>query len=91
MQIVTLPARDRPGRIGFVVGRKVLPRAVDRNRFKRVLREFLRAASADIAAFDVVIRVKRPVSRDAVDVAASEAVALVRKAIDKPLTAAAPR
>lgn len=91
MQIVSTPARGQPGRVGFVVGRKVLSRAIDRNRFKRVLREFLRSESAALAAFDVVIRVKRPVSRDALDAAAAEAVGLVRRAIAKPAAAGSTR
>jgi ribonuclease P protein component len=81
VQIISAPATQRPGRVGFVVGRKVLPRAVDRNRLKRMLREFLRAARSDLAAFDVVIRLKRPVARDALPEVASEAAVLIRNAV----------
>ncbi len=69
--------------MGFVVGRRALRRAVDRNRLKRLLREFIRACNADIRAFDLVIRLKRPVTRQALPEVAAEAAALVRAAITK--------
>lgn len=81
VQIVTAPAAKRTGRVGFVVGRKVLARAVDRNRLKRVLREFLRSSRPDVGTFDLVIRLKRPVTREALPEVAHEAAALIRKAI----------
>ena len=76
---VTVNGGDAGGRYGFVVGRKVLSRAVDRNRFKRIVRERMRALADAAARFDLVIRVKRPVARDAVDAAAHEAAALIER------------
>lgn len=61
MQVVSVPAAKPLGRAGFVVGRKALPRAVDRNRLKRLLREMLRAVRPEATALDLVIRLKRPV------------------------------
>lgn len=88
MQIVSAPANHRSGRVGFVVGRKVLPRAVDRNRLKRLLREFLRASRRDVGAFDLVIRLKRPVTAQALPEVAREAATLIREAIQiAPATA----
>ena len=84
MQIVTAPAAQRIGRVGFVVGRKVLARAVDRNRLKRVLREFLRSSRPAVGAFDLVIRLKRPVTREALVEVANEAAALIRAAVNAP-------
>ena len=75
------PAAPLPGRTGFVVGRKSLRRAVDRNRLKRVLREFLRASRAELAPFDLVIRLKHRATRDTVAEVADEAIALIRQAI----------
>ena len=47
MQLVSVRAAKPLGRAGFVVGRKALPRAIDRNRLKRLLREMLRTARPD--------------------------------------------
>lgn len=46
-------ATDGP-RLGLAVSKKALPHAVDRNRFKRIVRESFRAA-LDLPACDVVI------------------------------------
>jgi ribonuclease P protein component len=73
------PAEAPAGRYGFVVGRRAMKRAVDRNRFKRVVRERLRALATDVAGYDLVIRVKRPVARDCVEAAAADAIALVER------------
>jgi ribonuclease P protein component len=80
VQIISAPANQRPGRVGFVVGRKVLPRAVDRNRLKRLLREFLRASRREVRAFDLVVRLKRPVTAQTLSEVAREAAALIREA-----------
>jgi ribonuclease P protein component len=81
VQVVFLPASFPPeapsGRFGFVVGRKAVRRAVDRNRFKRVVREHLRRIRERVSGLDLVIRVKRPLNGSGVDAAAAEAVALV--------------
>ena len=81
VQIVIAPSGVAGGRTGFVVGRKSLPRAVDRNRLKRMLREFLRVSRRELAAFDLVIRVKRPVTREQLPTVAAEAIALIGQAI----------
>jgi ribonuclease P protein component len=79
VQLVFSPATDPGGgRHGFVVGRKVVKRAVDRNRFKRLVRERLRRFEPPWP-YDVVIRMKRPVERGGVDPAAMEAVALLER------------
>jgi ribonuclease P protein component len=81
VQIVIAPAASESGRVGFVVGRKSMRRAVDRNRLKRIMREFVRSSRSELARFDVVIRVKRLVTRDTLAQAAEEAVALIRQAV----------
>ncbi len=43
-------------RLGLIVGKRMLPRAVDRNRAKRVIRESFRQA-CDLPAMDIVVRV----------------------------------
>ena len=82
MQLVYVPAApvEAPaGRYGFVVGRRAMKRAVDRNRFKRVVRERLRALADEVARYDLVIRVRRPVARDCVDAAAADAIVLIER------------
>jgi ribonuclease P protein component len=41
-----------------VVSSRFLPRAVDRNRFKRIVREAFRTRRAELPACDVLIRLK---------------------------------
>lgn len=54
-------------------------RAVDRNRFKRVVRERLRAGANAFGDYDIVIRVKRPVARVDIEAAAAEALDLLNR------------
>jgi len=77
LQLIATAAATAPGRAGFVVGRKVLPRAVDRNRLKRCVREALRAARPALEAVDLIVRVKRPLAREEINAAAAEAATLV--------------
>jgi ribonuclease P protein component len=44
-------------RLGLIVPKRVFPRAVDRNRMKRVLRELFRAQQARLGSCDILIRV----------------------------------
>ena len=59
LQLIAAPAGAPPGRVGYVVGRKAFPRAVDRNRVRRLLREAVRRARPGIEAFDMILRAKR--------------------------------
>ncbi len=56
------PETVRASRLGIVVAKKQLPRAVDRNRAKRLLREAFRAC-ADLfpAGWDVILVARRSV------------------------------
>lgn len=80
VQVIAAPAALPIGRFGLVVGRKSLSRAVDRNRFKRLVREALRARRDESAAYDVIVRLKGPVKRSAVDDAARDAVQVLARA-----------
>lgn len=51
------------GRLGLVVAKKHLKRAVDRNAFKRVVRTQFRLAQQDLIGIDIVI-LARPGSKD---------------------------
>lgn len=43
-------------RLGVVVGKKLLKRAVDRNRLKRIVREQFRLLRKDLPAVDLIVR-----------------------------------
>ena len=68
--------------MGFVIGRKSMPRAVDRNRLRRRLREVVRTARPAILAYDVILRVRRAVSVKEIDDATREGSTLVRRLLD---------
>ena len=46
-------------RVGFVTSKKKIKRAVDRNRFRRVIRDCLRRNHSDIKAVDYVVIAKK--------------------------------
>ena len=77
MQLVAAAAAQTPGRVGYVIGRKTLPRAVDRNRLRRCLREAVRAMRPSLASYDVILRVKNVANRTELDAAVSEAAGLL--------------
>ena len=63
---------DAPPRLGLAVSRKVDPRAVGRNRIKRVLRDAFRALRPDLAGGRYVV-VARPAAAAATSAALREA------------------
>jgi ribonuclease P protein component len=71
LQLIAAPAARSPGRVGYVIGRKSIRNAVDRNRLRRRLRESVRAVRPAVEAFDVILRVRRPLAR--ADIAAANA------------------
>jgi ribonuclease P protein component len=77
LQLIVAPAPATGGRIGYIIGRKVAPRAVDRNRMRRKLREAVRARADAIREHDVVLRVTRAGNRAEQDAAALEAARLL--------------
>ena len=81
MQLVAAPAARTAGRIGYVIGRKTLPRAVDRNRLRRRLREVVRALRPALAAYDVILRVKKVANPSELNAAVTEAASLLAELI----------
>ena len=77
--MIAAPAAQVPGRVGYVIGRKAMPRAVDRNRLRRRLRERVRASRPAVLRYDIILRVRRSVSRGDIEAAVNESVALLRK------------
>jgi ribonuclease P protein component len=90
LQVVAAPARARPGRVGFVIGRKALKSAVARNRVRRVLRVVVSEARPAAEGFDMILRLKRGGTPREVDAIAAEARVLLAALIDEH-TRSAPR
>jgi ribonuclease P protein component len=52
-------------RLGMVIAKRLLPRAVDRNRIKRCVRETFRLQRQDLPACDFVVRlIAKPIAGD---------------------------
>jgi ribonuclease P protein component len=47
-------------RLGLVVPKKIYPKAVQRNKTKRIIREFFRRKGDDLSGMDIVIRLTSP-------------------------------
>ena len=81
LQLIVAPAPASGGRIGYIIGRKVSARAVDRNRIRRKLREAVRAQPGAIGRYDVVLRVNRARNKVEQDAAALEAARLLAELV----------
>gem|GEM_PF-1699608 len=57
MQLYSLPSNVGP-RLAVVVARRVLHRAVDRNRFKRLVREVFRTQQHKLVPMDFIVRAR---------------------------------
>lgn len=77
VQVIAAPAATGVGRAGYVIGRKTLPRAVDRNFLRRRFRESVRALRPALDGFDVILRLKRAADRSEQQAAALEAAQLL--------------
>ena len=60
MALVRLSTRGHP-RLGLVVSKKNVKRAVDRNRFKRLVRESVRLRQDHLPSVDIVVLARRGV------------------------------
>jgi len=58
VQLLFAPAPESAGRFACVIGAKQVPRAVDRNRLKRMLREAIRVRRPSLQSFDVIVRLR---------------------------------
>jgi ribonuclease P protein component len=79
LQLVAAPADHQPGRIGFIIGRRSIPLAVDRNRLRRRLRVAVAAARPAASGYDMILRVRQPIARQDIRAAADEAAALLAR------------
>jgi ribonuclease P protein component len=77
LQLLAIRAIAGSGRVGYVIGKKLLGRAVDRNRLKRKLREAIRVRRPAMNAFDLVLRLRQPCAAAEVAGVAADAAALL--------------
>ena len=59
MQVHSMPNDSGP-RLGVIAGRHAWPRAVDRNRFRRLARETFRLMQNRLQQRDYLVRVRNP-------------------------------
>lgn len=59
LQLHSLPSASGP-RLGVIAGRHAWPRAVDRNRFRRLVRETFRLLQHHLQPRDYLIRARGP-------------------------------
>jgi ribonuclease P protein component len=59
MQLHSMPSNCGP-RLGVIVGRHAWPRAVDRNRFRRLVREAFRLLQHRLEQRDYIVRARNP-------------------------------
>jgi len=77
LQMISTAAVRDCGRVGIVIGSKALPRAVDRNRVRRMLRVRLNDARPGIERYDLVLRLKKSAPRADFRLIADEATQLL--------------
>ena len=77
LQILAVPTSSTTGRVGYVIGKKLLGRAVDRNRLKRMLREAIRGRRQALDSFDLIVRLRQPCPAAELGSVAAEAAALL--------------
>lgn len=81
-QILARPNRiDGIARLGIIVGRRTAPRAVDRARARRIIREAFRSIRTRLGSVDVVVRVKLVVSAEIKDQAREEIKSLFSRVL----------
>ncbi len=59
MQVHSMPSDSGP-RLGVIAGRHAWPRAVDRNRFRRLVRETFRLLQHRLQQRDYIVRARSP-------------------------------
>ena len=82
LQLLASPAERSAGRVGFVIGKKQLASAVDRNYLRRLLREAVRQRRPALDAFDIVLRLRTPCSPAALSALLCEATELLGNLVE---------
>jgi ribonuclease P protein component len=70
-------------RIGIIASRRVAPRAVDRNRMKRMVREVFRTMPERPAGIDIVVQLRRCPQRGSSAVARAELARLLEELAER--------
>ena len=79
VQLIAAPANIAPGRVGYIIARRSIPLAVDRNRLRRRLREAVRGARPAACDHDMILRLRGPLARKDIRAAAAEAATLIAR------------
>lgn len=65
------------GRVGYVIGKQQLPRSVDRNYVRRMMREAVRLRRPAVSGYDIVLRLRAHCKRAALPGLAHETAQLL--------------
>lgn len=57
-------AHENEADLGIAVAKKLVRRAVDRNRLKRMIRQHVRCVQANGMLGDVVVKLKKPIGKE---------------------------
>ena len=72
-------------RLGLVVGKRALPRAHERNRAKRVLRERFRRRRGTLPAMDIVVQVTGDASNEEYRASLDALLSRLTRAAQEPM------
>lgn len=73
------PNGESLARIGIITSKRVAPRAVDRNRMKRLVRETFRSMRQRLQGVDIVVQLRRCPPRSSTAIARAEVVRLLEE------------
>ncbi|MEO8739431.1 MAG: ribonuclease P protein component [Casimicrobiaceae bacterium] len=77
VQLLAVAASGEVGRVGYVIGKQQLPRSVDRNYVRRMMREAVRLRRPAVSRYDIVLRLRASCKRVALPGLAREAAELL--------------
>jgi ribonuclease P protein component len=69
-------------RLGLIVGKRAVRNAAERNRIKRVIRDYFRRCQHELAEYDLVVQVMTDVNNEKLRMLLAEVVKVVGKTDD---------